>query len=298
MGLLTRKSLGTSAGLAGAGPGSSLGDGHLLIVVVVVTSLPPGRGECGTDSDERLFARFCPLQMFGFARRRSAIQGRWLQECGPKISSPVFMHRPPHRPLRVSVQGRRAAAHKSACASRVRIYSLCVCLVAWCLPQSSAQASREYDLKAVFLYNLASFVTWPKDAFVDPREPFVIGVLGNDPFGALLDEVVEDEYVVQHPFLVRRYTRVSDIATCHLLFVCSSESRRVDQVLRHIRGTPILTVAEFPEFLEAGGMVRLAMEQSHLELYINPRAMTAASLEVSSKLLEVAHVVDADALVP
>lgn len=53
---------------------------------------------------------------------------------------------------------------------------------------SSAQATtpQEYQIKAVFLFNFTQFVDWPPTAFVDPRTPLVIGVLGEDPFGLSL----------------------------------------------------------------------------------------------------------------
>src|SRR5688572_7510665 len=60
---------------------------------------------------------------------------------------------------------------------------------------SHAQVSREYQLKAVFLYNFAQFTEWPTNSFSDQNSPIVIGILGNDPFGRVLDKTVEDETV-------------------------------------------------------------------------------------------------------
>jgi hypothetical protein len=53
-----------------------------------------------------------------------------------------------------------------------------------------AQSSREYDLKAVFLYNFATFVEWPESVRPPAGQPIIIGILGRDPFGTVLDEVV------------------------------------------------------------------------------------------------------------
>ncbi len=158
-------------------------------------------------------------------------------------------------------------------------------------PQASAQVSREYDLKAVFLYNLASFVNWPKFAFPAPDAPFVIGVLGDDPFGRVLDDVVANEFVGTHPFRVHRFRRIDDVENCQLLFISESESRHVESILRRLRGKPVLTVADLQGFAEAGGMVGLRTEHEQLQLYVNPAAAEAATLSLSSKLLEVAHVV-------
>jgi hypothetical protein len=160
------------------------------------------------------------------------------------------------------------------------------------------QTSREYDLKAVFLYNLASFVDWPSSAFATPDAPFVIAVVGEDPFGRVLDNVVAHESVGPHPFVVRRFRRSEDIGPCHVLFIGNSEARRVRDVLRRVRGRPVLTVADLPSFVETGGMVGFAKQADHLQLYVNPGALSAARLGVSSKLLEVARVVNTVATSP
>src|ERR1700712_1267339 len=74
---------------------------------------------------------------------------------------------------------------------------------------SRAQASREYQLKAVFLYNFAQFTDWPADAFAGDKSPIVIGVLGGDPFGPALDDTVRGETVRGHPLLVEHYRHAS-----------------------------------------------------------------------------------------
>lgn len=161
-----------------------------------------------------------------------------------------------------------------------------------------AQASREYDLKAVFLYNLASFVDWPEAAFESPTSPFVIGVIGDDPFGRVLDEIVANEYVGKRPFEVRRFRRSDDPSRCHVLFIASSESRRMRDVLRRVRGRPVLTVGDVPGFAEGGGMIGFATDEDHLQLFINPEATRESQLSLSSKLLEVARIVDIVAATP
>jgi hypothetical protein len=164
---------------------------------------------------------------------------------------------------------------------------------------AEAQVSREYDIKAVFLYNLASFVEWPESAFAGPDAPFVIGVIGDDPFDGVLDAVVAGEYVGTHAFAIRRYRRPSEIDDCHVLFISASESRRLGSILARVRGRPVLTVGDIPGFAEAGGMIGFTTEHEQLQLHVNPGAVQAAALNVSSKLLEVARVVgDAVVLSP
>lgn len=152
-----------------------------------------------------------------------------------------------------------------------------------------AQSSREYDLKAVFLYNFATFVDWPESAFTAPDQPFVIGVLGEDPFGAALDEVVANERVKGRPLVVRRCATIAEGSSCHILFISASERERMREVLRATAGRPVLTVADVPRFVEAGGLVGFATGP-RLQLHVNATAARQSGLTISSKLLRVAVV--------
>src|SRR5690242_6746479 len=69
-------------------------------------------------------------------------------------------------------------------------------------------AAPEYQVKAVFLFNFAQFVEWPAGSFQAADAPFVIGVLGQDPFGAQLDAVARGETVGQRPLAIRRYRSI------------------------------------------------------------------------------------------
>src|SRR5688572_6563589 len=74
----------------------------------------------------------------------------------------------------------------------------------------SAQASpnREYQLKAVFLYNFTQFVEWPEQTFTSSQAPMVIGILGPDPFGNYLEEIIAGERINGHPLLIKRFKTV------------------------------------------------------------------------------------------
>jgi hypothetical protein len=48
----------------------------------------------------------------------------------------------------------------------------------------------EYRVKAAFLYNFALFTEWPEGTFSDDDSAIVFVVLGEDPFGSILDKTV------------------------------------------------------------------------------------------------------------
>ncbi|HSU52293.1 MAG TPA: YfiR family protein [Segetibacter sp.] len=157
--------------------------------------------------------------------------------------------------------------------------------------QLQAQSSREYNIKAVFLYNFTQFVDWPPSAFSNAESPFIIGILGEDPFHAALDEAVVGEKVKDHPIIVQRYHDVKDITTCHILFINLKEESKMKETLSILSGKNILTVSDMPDFAAIGGIVRFASEKNKIRLQINLPASKHADLTISSKLLQVADIV-------
>ncbi len=151
--------------------------------------------------------------------------------------------------------------------------------------------SPEYQLKAVFLFNFAQFVEWPPTAFPEPQTPLVIGVLGEDPFGAYLDETVRGEKVNNRPLVVQRFRQPEEIKHCHVLFISRSERDRLGQILPSLKGRNILTVGDAEDFAGRGGMIRFVTEKNKIRLKINVEAAKAADLTISSKLLRPAEIV-------
>ena len=125
---------------------------------------------------------------------------------------------------------------------------------------AQAEISREYQIKALFLFNFAQFVQWPSAAFARAKEPFRIGVLGDDPFDGFLDETVRGEKIDGHPLVVERYTSVEDAKDCQILFVSRSESARMGEILDTMKGKNILTVGDMEGFLKSGGIIRFVTE--------------------------------------
>jgi len=159
---------------------------------------------------------------------------------------------------------------------------------------AGAATAREYQIKAVFLFNFTQFINWPSALFASARAPLVIGVLGADPYGSYLDETTRGEIVDGRPLVVERYRRVEDVATCHVLFISASEAGSMAAILARLKGRSILTVTDAGAASEQGGIIRFVTENNHIRLRIDVRAAKAAGLEVSSKLLRAAEIVGAD----
>lgn len=155
-----------------------------------------------------------------------------------------------------------------------------------------APAAAEYDVKAVFLFHLAAFVDWPDSALPSPSEPFVIAVLGEDPFGRGLEDIVRTETVRDRPFRIERYSAVQDVKTCQILFISSSEAARLPQILKALQHRPILSVSDMDKFALRGGMVGMDTKSGRIRLAVNMAAARGGGLTLSSKLLRLAERVE------
>jgi hypothetical protein len=168
-------------------------------------------------------------------------------------------------------------------------------LLSLCAFEAPAQAPKrvysERDVQIAFLFNFTQFVQWPPAALAGTEGPFVIGILGRDPFGATLDQVLRGEKAHGREIVVERYQRVEDVK-CHLLFISRSESGELERLVGALDGRPILTVGDADGFGQRGGMMRLFTENSRMRLQVNLKAARRAGLTISSNLLRVAHIID------
>jgi hypothetical protein len=146
----------------------------------------------------------------------------------------------------------------------------------------------EYEVKAAFLENFARFVSWPATALPHGDTPIVIGIVGDDPFGALLTEAMESRPVEGHPVRIVHFRWNDALAGCHILFIAASELNHLPQILSAVAGFPVLTVAEFDAFARRGGAIELKTAGNRVRFDINAGAASAAGLRVSSKLLTLA----------
>lgn len=154
--------------------------------------------------------------------------------------------------------------------------------------------SSEYLIKAGFIYNFAKLVQWPTTAFSQPDSPIVIGILGDDPFGATLDRIVADKKINGRALVVRRlkWSRdFKDVKDCNILFVSSSEKEHIDTVVEMMKQLPILTIGDAPGFARRGGIMNFTLEDNKVRFEVNVEAAKHADLTISSRLLTLAKIV-------
>jgi hypothetical protein len=156
---------------------------------------------------------------------------------------------------------------------------------------SDAAVSKEYQLKAAFLFNFTKFVEWPATRFTDATSPIVIGVLGEDPFGPELKNLVKDRKVNGRDIVVKPVATLAEAGAVHLLFVSPRDEKQLAPALAQLRAASVLTVGESPAFAGGGGIITFSVVEDKVRFEINQTAGEAAGLKLSAQLLKLATVV-------
>jgi hypothetical protein len=153
-------------------------------------------------------------------------------------------------------------------------------------PVHAARPRDEYEVKAAFLYSFVHFVVWPEA--VAARDTIVVGIVGKDPFGRVIDQLFAGKTPAGRPIVIRRFGSFDELSACHILFVGATRGGVLAGELERLHSMPVLTVGEQENFATAGGIVRLKMVGDHVRFDINVAAADSARLKLSSSLLRVA----------
>lgn len=174
-----------------------------------------------------------------------------------------------------------------------RRFACLAALLIWggALPIHSIRAQEsptEYQVKAAYLFNFLKFVEWPGDPLASTHGHWVIGIVGENPFGDVLSQIIIGKSVQGHELEVRQFRLGEDLHGCHVLFIGASEKKRLPLMLAALGGASVLTVADMDHFIESGGMIQFVMEEKRVRFAIDVSASSRARLKVSSKLLSLA----------
>jgi hypothetical protein len=148
----------------------------------------------------------------------------------------------------------------------------------------------EYQVQAAYLYNFGKFVQWPAAALAGSGT-FTLCVLGDDPFGTILDTTVAGAALQGKTVGTKRIVTAREATSCQILFISPSEDRGLDKILEALNKAAVLTVSNMPQFTERGGMIQFILEESRVRFRVNLTAAQNVGLLLSSQLLKLAAVV-------
>jgi hypothetical protein len=157
-------------------------------------------------------------------------------------------------------------------------------------PARADEPSREYLVKAAFIFNFTQFVRWPDSAFKGSDDVFTVAIVGSDPFNGALEHAVTDKTVGSRRIVFRHFANASDLGPCQLLFVPSGEDGEITALIKKLGNTPVLTIGESEDFLPMGGQMRFFTEDNKIRFEIDIEAINKSGLKISAKLATLARI--------
>ncbi len=154
---------------------------------------------------------------------------------------------------------------------------------------AQTSVSKEYQIKAAFIYNFTRYVDWPAHRFEDEASPLLIAVLGKHQIEQELSSLAKERSAKGREVRVILVSSVEEMAAAHVLFVPVGEEKRLPPSIPHLAG--LLTVGESTEFSRRGGVITFTLVADKIRFEINQSAGERAGLRLSGQLLKLATVI-------
>lgn len=175
---------------------------------------------------------------------------------------------------------------------RLHWAGLLVLLFLLCLP--CLAAGQEFakvnprKVEAAFIRNFTHYVTWPAHTFADDHSPWRICIIGDDPFGGILEDTFQGRTEQGRSFEIYHADTLAGLPQCQIVFVAYKISANRRAALAELQNRPVLTVGDASEFLKEGGIIRFDVSD-HVEISVNLDQARSDSLTIQTKMLEVSH---------
>ncbi len=172
-----------------------------------------------------------------------------------------------------------------------RLYVMSLLLGTVLLVHAGEPAFDEYQVKAAYLYNFAKFVEWPQSTFANSNDPIGICIVGQNPFGSTLEDMVKGKKIGDRAFAVWRLRDTQQVSKCQILFIGAADQKRIRAWLEALKGADILTVGETEDFTAAGGIIGFRLDGTRVRMQVALETAEHTRLRISSMLLGLAEIV-------
>ena len=182
---------------------------------------------------------------------------------------------------------------------RWRTYAAGVLLLALAFAGTPRQAAAgspartdSREVKAVFLVNFLSFTEWPAAKLGQAPARLVIAILGDPSFAAVVEKAAAGHTVNGRPIAVQAVESPEQATGAHLVFIASSQARRLPAVLRTLGGATVLTVGDTDGFAQEGVAINLYTFDNRVRIEVNSTAAARAGVHLSANLMRLARIVE------
>jgi hypothetical protein len=156
-------------------------------------------------------------------------------------------------------------------------------------------AEREYQIKAVYLYNLAKFIIWPnqkanKDAI---KSNFLIcslnHTLANEDIKSLSGRILHNRII--NVRIINKSDKIPKV--CKIVFIPHVYNKLASVMkLNTEEYSSILTVGDSDEFLHNDGLIALVSNGNRIKLKVNLTTAKQRDFKLSANLLAIAEIIE------
>ncbi len=159
--------------------------------------------------------------------------------------------------------------------------------------QNSQNVPREYKVKAVFLHRFLQYTTWPSTPSLDTLDSYVIGVLGDNPFGSSFNSVIgrTPKSTDNKTLEIKFFNSLSELSACHILYISSEDPSIIRRATKQVVGSGTFVVGESETVLKNCGVAQFFIRNNHVKFMINLNAVKEEGLKIDSEVLELAEIV-------
>ena len=157
-------------------------------------------------------------------------------------------------------------------------------------PARGADTALEQQVKSAFIVNFIQFIDWPETAFAKADDPLIIGVADTAALGDALKAAVDGKTVKGRKLEIKTFTPTT-VGKCHVLLTGGLDGAELDTIIKGA-GPGVLTIGDVARFTDAGGIIMFYLEDRKVRFEINLAAAQRVQLQISSKLLKLARVVN------
>ncbi len=175
------------------------------------------------------------------------------------------------------------------------MYKICLVIALLCtrLFTPCFGQEQEYQIKSVFLEQFTRFIEWPETSEVsDTLTPFVIAVIGENPFGSILEKTFAKQKIKNSTVEIRYLSTPNEISNCHILFISKSNKNILPDILSHTEGKPILTISDTEGFAQENVLINFYLYGNKIKFEINEKAVHESGFDISYILFNLAKVVN------
>lgn len=166
------------------------------------------------------------------------------------------------------------------------LFASCVLVALFAPARGQEEGSREYPIKAAFVYNFLKYIDFPNGTV---GSSVTIGIVGTDPSGGAFD-ALNGKAVDGRTLIVRHLGDHYDLTGVNVVFVPAGERDHIRQIIANAH-PGLLTVGESPGFAQNGGIINFVPAGNRVRFQINPDAASKDALRISSQLLRLADIV-------